>query len=391
MHVSSCQTSPAAGAGPHIAMRRGVSVLAILASLLIVALAVIAGASTWVALRASEERNRAKEDFAAARLVIDQYVKTIATGNELKGSSQAAARQALYQPAIDYYQKFVQTHENDPNVWPQMAEAYYHLAGLHAKQGSKEASGMLGKGLSYINRMKLADADPATFPSLEQCALKYTLPTEWVTLRGASAVDQRANLAPLVVNFDNANLTFEELSEKHPQTVTFRDDLAAIQRIPATLFGFAGLNDRAIKAWQRASDALATCVRDRPDNLDYKVRLAEALSALASRQRSAGKIEDAVANYQRTVEVREQIVAANPDDKTRQQELTTTKRDLDRAKSATTKSAKKETPAAEKAAETPAPETPTSETPTVETPAKTPATEPAAEAPSPTEPPAEAP
>jgi tetratricopeptide (TPR) repeat protein len=355
---------PDCSGAPCLQVRRGVSLLVILASLLIVALATVAIASTLVALRASNERDRWKGDYGAAARVIDQYILTVSTNGKLKGMSMEPLRTDLYQPAFDYYQQYVTSHANkrpatkleaisawiraDNQVTPQLADAHFHLAGLLAKRGSKDAVKELNDGLQQISFMKLDHSDPSTFPSLQQSALKYTLPTEWFTFRGESGAGAGDRLLLLVLGFNNAAAVFEELKAEHPESVSFRDDIAAVSRIPGTMFGFANQNRQALSNWQKAADNLESIVRDRPGDVEYKVRLAEALAAVASRQKSMGKTEEAMPTYQRVIELREQIVAASPEDKTRQQELTTAKRDLERIKTA--KPAKKESPPEEAAA-----------------------------------------
>lgn len=328
--------------------RRGVSLLAILASLLIVALATVSVASTLVALRALKERDHARDDYAGATRVIDQYIMTIANNSKLKGTSMEPLRNDLYQPAFDYFQQYVQAHANDKDAQPQLANAHYHLAGLLAKRGSKDAMGSINNAIGIINAMKMQKADAASYPSLYQCAFRYTLPTEWFTFKGLNRDDMRSILAPMVITMDGAVLTYEELKKAHPEATQFREDIAGIARIKGTLFGFANANERAATEWQRAADNLDSLVKEHPSELDYKIRLAEALAAVASRQKSMRKNEEAMANLERVIALREEIVTANPDDANRKSELTTAKRDLERLQKA--KPAKPEEPPADAAA-----------------------------------------
>jgi tetratricopeptide (TPR) repeat protein len=346
-------------------IRRGISTMAVLASLLIVALATVSVASTLVALRAANERDQLKEDYAGATRVIDQYIMTISSNNKLKGTSMEALRNDLYQPAFDYYEQYVKSHPNkgpgsklenlktwvtggDKQSMPHLADAHFHLAGLLAKRGSSDSLIEINEGLRLINAMKAENFDPSTYPSFQQSALRYTMPTEWFTFKNVSGEGARDKLVVVVMAFDGTALTYEELKKAHPDVVSFRDDIAGASRIPGTMFGFANANARSAVAWQKAVDNLDSVVRDRPSDMEYKVRLAEALAALASRQKSMRKTEEAMANYQRVIDLREQIVAANPDDTTRKSELTTAKRDLERLKA--TKPEKKAEPPAEAAA-----------------------------------------
>jgi tetratricopeptide (TPR) repeat protein len=337
------------GAAPAVsARRRGISVLTILISLLIVALGTIAVASTLVALRATQEKKRAVEDFNAAHALADQYVGLAATSSVLKGSSLTQVREEIYKPAMAYYEKIVQTRANDDKALAQVADAYFHLAGLQAKLGSRETLSSINGGLTAINKMKKINADAASYPSIYECAWKNTIPPEWFTLRGASAEEMRGHLAPLVITIDSLILTCTELSQQYPDAAGFREDMAGAQKVKATMFGFANLNKRALDAWQQAANALEKVVQARPNDVDVKIRYAEALAGTASRQKTAKQLDEAAATLEKTVAVREQIVAALPEDRTRQQELTTSKRELERIKA--TKPAQPKAPAADSTA-----------------------------------------
>jgi membrane protein involved in colicin uptake len=105
---------------------------------------------------------------------------------------------------------------------------------------------------------------------------------------------------------------------------------------------------QSLESWLKARDVLETLVRDQPANKDYQVRLAESLVNAARSQRTDKENEKAAANLKRAIEVREQLVAANPDDKALKQDLTTAQRDLERLEA--TPTASKEAPAAQSAA-----------------------------------------
>jgi tetratricopeptide (TPR) repeat protein len=238
----------------------------------------------------------------------------------------AKVRNDLFKPAAEYYESFANANAENKDARPYVADAYYHLAGIHAKQGLNTATALLTDGLRYINMMKVDNADASTYPSSYHSALQYTLPTEWFSLRNS-----RGELAASVLGYAVAADTYTELSAKYPDTPIFPGDLAAVVRIPATLFGFAGANDRAVAEWRKAVDALDRAVQKDPANADYQTRLAEALSAMASRQKSAGKLEESLPSFERAVKLREGLAAAAPEDATRKSQLNVAKRDLDRA------------------------------------------------------------
>ena len=253
----------------------------------------------------------------------------VASSGKLKGPALEPTRKELLQPALDYYRTFVQSHAADPQMLPERVAAQFHMAGLYVKLGSKDGVAAMSQGVGDLNLLKDTDLDPETFPSLQACALKMTSPIDWVMVKG---VDQVYALS-LMVALSRAIDTYQGLSQKYPQVVSFRDDFSALLKASAMLQAqLPARRQEALASWLRARDALETLVRDRPDNVDYQTRLAESLTTAARMQKSAGETDQAAANLQRAVAVREQMAEAHPDDKKLKQELTIVQRDLEKLK-----------------------------------------------------------
>lgn len=341
---------PSRGATPGRAgcRRAGLSLLSVLVSLLIVALATIAVGSTVVAMRAAEQRDRAKQDFAEASDGFDELVVAAAT-------TVKPPRKELLQPAVDYYEKFVQTHAADKKLLPEVASARFHLAALHAKLGSKEGVEAMALGLGDLDEIAKQEApDLATFPSLQDCALKVATPVEWFMVKDA---DSQYGTR-LVLCLSRAMGTYSALSRKYPDDVNLRNNHAAILKGWALIQGqLPGGRPRSLESWLKARDILETLVRDQPAVQDYQVRLVESLANAARIQKTDKVLDQATANMQRAVAVREQMAAAQPDNKTLQQELTTAKRELERMKPAEAPAAA----AADKPAEAPPANAPVAE------------------------------
>ncbi|MBI3840337.1 MAG: hypothetical protein HY288_20640 [Planctomycetia bacterium] len=328
--------SPQVDPATALAARRSRGWLStILLSLLFLVLATISVASTIVAKRTLDERDRAREDLLQASAAIDQTVATAATSTQLKGASAEPARKEFLEPALAFYQKYTQAHVGDKKALVQMAGAYFHMAAIHAKLGSKESVSSLKQGMDCITQLaKEPNADPASFPSVQASVFKLVTQGDWLAVKGVPRNEMQAYGLGFLLTLQGATSTFEQMAKAHPEVVSFRDDVAALQRVTATLESLIGLNQQSLAAWLGARDVLETLVRDRPADADYKTRLAESLVAAARLQKSAKQLDEAAANYKRAVEVREQLVAANPDDKSLQQELTVIKRDLDKLKPA---------------------------------------------------------
>ncbi|HEV3138680.1 MAG TPA: hypothetical protein VGZ26_12265, partial [Pirellulales bacterium] len=305
-------------------------------------LATVSVASTIVAKRTLQdrdrimgERDRVREDLRQASTALGQCVAAVATSSPLKGAAAEPTRKAVLEPALAYYQKYVKVHETDKDAFASTAGAYYQMATIYAKLGSKESIPSLGEGLQYVAKLcREPDVDPAIFPSVQASTLKLVTQGDWVAARGIPPQEMQRLGVGLLLNAGVASTALEGIAKKHPDAVNVRDDVAGLQKVVATILALVGRNEQALAAWLLARDMLETLVRDRPDDAEFKTRLAESLIAAAKLQKSAKQLDTATANYQRAVEVREQLAAANPDDKTRQQELTVVKREFDKLKPA---------------------------------------------------------
>jgi hypothetical protein len=289
-----------------------------LVSLIFVGAVVVAVASTLVAMRAMKERDEFKSQAEKTELALGKVIDAAANSSRLKGTANAKAREEIFGPAIAYYQQSAWDLRQNPDNLDRAALAYQRAAGLEAKSGKGGLAEDLQSVAEVFEQMTKADYDPARYPSLYNNALKNTTPLEWGLV---TDTPRDVHAVKLLMAFSACVPALEALAIKHPETAVFRDDQAGLLRISGTLQtlvperrAFAG------DAWKSARDLLEGLVREQPTNVDYQVRLVEALTALSNIQRQENK-DEAIANLKRAVEVREQMAQANPEDKDLASEL----------------------------------------------------------------------
>lgn len=357
MQCAKCQTTieaPASGAAPascphcgaplsahpaawpkpsESAARSGnISSIAIVVVLLVVGLAAVAVGSTIYAMRTIEERDRAREDFAASSSAIDQIVIATASSGKLKGSAAAEDREAILTPALNYYQEISKKYQDDEQMLPEVASAQLHAAALQAKLGSAECIDTLNGGLRSLNQMiQTGDFDAESYPGFQDSVLRITAPTEWFTIKTENAMAHRVGLF-LAIQF--AQGTYRDLTKKFPESVGFRDDLTALLKSSAMVLTVMNNPSRALDAWLEARDVLDTMVRAEPSNADFQARFAESLVNVARIQRNTGQRDKAITNFERAVQVRQKMAEANPDDKSLARAVANVQRDLERARTA---------------------------------------------------------
>ncbi len=326
---------------------------------LLAALATIAVGSTVVALRTRENLTRSQQDFSQAMDAVDRYSAALLTNGKLK--EKESVRRELLQPVLEYYQGFVQTHSGDDKALRAVTSAQLHLAAVQAKMGSKTSVATLSQGVALLNRLAETPADPQTFPSVQESALKLVTPTDWSGLKaGATSLSQQEILTRYFT-FSATGSSMTALSKKYPQVVSFRSDLAGLHRTMAMLSSSAAaltsmptFRQQSLASWLQSRDVLETLVRDQSANVDFKTRLVEALVSAAKIQKGDGARDAAIANDTRAVELRQQLAAAAPADEALQKDLATLQNELEKLKAAPV--AAKASPAATpaKAKESPA-------------------------------------
>jgi eukaryotic-like serine/threonine-protein kinase len=302
---------------------------AILLTLVIVVLATVASASMFVAVRASRQRDAAKADLSKASDAVTQYVVLVANHNELKGLKMDPVRKDLLETALKYYQDVVQEHLKDEPPKGEVAAAYFHIAGLQAKLGLKDSTVTLNQAMLYLQRMMNANLDAESYPSLQKCAMKVAAPNEWMFLKRAGFTDIRSHSLNLYLALQNARLTFKDLSTRHPESISLRDDYAVLLSSSAVMQAQALRNHwLALTNWTEACKALESLVRDEPNNVDFKARLGDAYLGAGRAHKSTKDDVAAIASYQRGIQIKEQLAQADPKDEALAKQLKTAKDEL---------------------------------------------------------------
>jgi len=205
-------------------------------SFLFVLLATLAAGSTFVALRMGEDRKLAREELSRATKTIDQMTAVVSNNGLLKGSALEPARQELLQPVLEYNQAIVTAHATDKVVTGEATAAKFRIAALQAKLGSKDSVETLGDAINMLCTMNENPAtDLDTFPSLHANLLKIAAPTDWMAVKGATFEDMRNHGLKLYFDLVGGVGALKSLHEKHPQSINFTDDLAALLTSLATL------------------------------------------------------------------------------------------------------------------------------------------------------------
>jgi hypothetical protein len=327
-----------------------------------VVLLTVAVVSALIAVVAARQRTAAKHDFLLASDAMDQSLTTIFTNGKLKESE--SVRRDLLQPYLAYYEKFVQIHAGDDAYLAEAATAQFHVGALRAKLGIKPAAAALGEGFTILKRLKETSVDPQSYPSVQESALKLVPPPDWIGYKFGKSFSP-IELLGIMGTLGSGTMMFEELTKEHPEAINLRSDLAGLHRTTAVIMTSVGamvkatggggspvspeqLRQQSLDAWLKSRNLLETLIKDQPTNADFKNRLVEALVGAAKAQQGTGARDEAIANYTRALELREQLATVTPPDEAQKKEMASIQRDLERLKAApvAVKAAPAEAPAA---------------------------------------------
>jgi len=319
---------PAARAPRSHAPRRGISLVAILVSIVIVLLATAATLSTLVARRAIAERDRATEDFEKAFGTIDEIVRAAAASNDLKGFKMMATRESLLNPALNYYQAYAQAHLNDDPPIPAVVDAQLHAAGLQAKLGSMKSTDSITQSMQYYGKLNKAKVDPETYPSMIGTTMKIAQPSDWMVLKGRRL---RRSAEAWIQAADGD----QHGGRDFPRYLQGFSSSDPPSRGPGGPAGGLGHAARAVPPRQGSTRPghSSDCGHGDPGPRSAgRGGIQEPVGPdLGQRRATAENTKDipaAKASYQKAIEIREQQIAASPDDKALASELETAKTEL---------------------------------------------------------------
>ena len=188
-----------------------------------------------------------KQDFARASAAFDALLAAAVT------APPPVATEAR-EKALAFFQNYVETHRQDPDLLAELAGAALHSAGLHAKLGSKESVNAMGNAVVFLTKLSDSNADPTTIPSV-QTAFKIAPPREWTAVKGASQQDMMMLGTTMFMTINSAQSIYKGLGTKHPTMLNFREDAVELYTVAATFMTIVGQTARACPT----GIALATC------------------------------------------------------------------------------------------------------------------------------------
>jgi tetratricopeptide (TPR) repeat protein len=243
--------------------------------------------------------NRAEANFQQARQAVDSYYTQVSESQLLKASGLQPLRRELLQPALAYYQAFVEQHGDDPTVRVDLALAYDRVGAITSEIGSKEQSQDAYRRAVEIYQ-KLARDNPHVNQYQDGLATTHNHLGRMECASGSWADAERSYRSAIEIR--------EQLDHDNPTASEFRASLGTAYHDLGLLQGATRRQADAEGSYQRAIEILERLASDNPSVGRYQDDLAASYDDLGRLlQGDSRRHDDAERAYQRGVEISEEL------------------------------------------------------------------------------------
>jgi tetratricopeptide (TPR) repeat protein len=314
--------------------------------LVVVAVAV----STWQAVRATRERDRAEASFRMARDAVDRLFTQVSQSPKLKTRSMEKFRKELLQNAKEFYERFIREQFDAPAVRYDLGLAHHRLGEIYRELGDYPAAedsltqaitvldalarvqpampdyqrdlaaSYAALGVVYANMVRSEKADTAYRQALaiqqeliaanpgapeHRYALAKTYSALAVVQQNAGRLDNSAMIS------QQAQKILSDLVQEYPLVSEYQSFLAATQLNLGEVYVVKGSNERAETALKEAQSFYEKSVRDRTDALPEDRQSLARSHVLLGMAYSDGK--KAEGEQQQALQIFEKLAQEHPD------------------------------------------------------------------------------
>jgi tetratricopeptide (TPR) repeat protein len=324
-----------------------------IAGVLLVILVGAAAVSTWQAVRATRERDRAEASFRMTHDAVDRLFMRVSQNPKLKTQAMEHFRKELLRDAKEFYERFINEQFDAPSVHHDLGLAYFRLGEIHRELGDLAAAEeSLLHAVAILG--ELVNAEPARTDYQQELAasydalgLVYFYRTGWPKAEDAyeraltiqknlvtanpEAPEHRYALAktysalglvhnnadrpePAAIMYQQAQDILSKLVEQYPNESQNESLLAATQMNLGIFYNGKGWREKAETALTQAVSIYGKLVEGRPDALpeDWEsLGRSHALLGVAYNQRY--QTESAEKEQQQALRIFEKLAQEHPD------------------------------------------------------------------------------
>jgi serine/threonine protein kinase/tetratricopeptide (TPR) repeat protein len=224
-----------------------------IAGAFVMLLVLAAAVSTWQAIRATRERDRAEASFRMARDAVDQLFTQVSQSPKLKAQPMEKFRKDLLKSAKNFYERFIHEQFNAPSVRHDLALAYQRLAEIDRELGDYVAAEESStKGIALLGELIREQPDTVAYES-DQAAGYVALGSVYVETAHWQEADQA---------YQHALAIQEKQAKADPHAPEVRYALAKTYHACGYMHDRAGRPESAEPRYQQALELLSKSDQD---------------------------------------------------------------------------------------------------------------------------------
>jgi tetratricopeptide (TPR) repeat protein len=252
-----------------------------IAGVLLVILVLAAAVSTWQAVRATRERDRAEASFRMAREAVDRLFTRVSQSPKLKTQSMEKFRKELLQDAKEFYERFINEQFDAPGVRYDLGLAHYRLGEIHRELGDfAAAEESLMNAVTILGELVNAQPDMAEY--------QRDLAAGYAALGRIYYVTERLDKADDA--YQQALAIQRKLVAANQGAPEYRYSLAKTYSALGLLHQHADRPESAVTMCQRAQDILSKLVQDNPNDPNVSEYQSLQATTLAATQLNLGQV-----------------------------------------------------------------------------------------------------
>ena len=259
-------------------------------------------------LEASNQRDKAEENFRTARRAVEDYLTRVSESTLLKAQDRQdlrALRKQLLEDALRYYQQFIDQRGDDPKQLADLAEACFKVAFINREIGSEDEALRAGeRALALAEQVWREDARSSE--AQERLAK---------ILNELGAV--RRNLGVMgaaLSDLSRARDLFVTLSRGHPTAPSHRHQLALTYNRMGIIQSETGEMAAALKSYGAAQEIAEPLVVAYPGEIKSRALLGTVVNNIGLLRERIDDPKGALRGYRRAVDVFEALAHDEPND-----------------------------------------------------------------------------
>lgn len=249
------------------------------------------------------QRKLAEANFQQAREAVDRYFTGVSENRLLNEPGLQPLRLELLETALEFYQGFINQHADDPKVQAELAAAYSRVGSITSEIGpipvaqvAYEKAIAIGENLVHVN------------PTVGE--YQYQLAWSYIGLgvlqRDMGQQTQSAG------SYEKAIAISQRLAQEHPTVEKYQYGLAMGYNNLGIVQGHTGQPTQSASSYEKADAIWQRLVQENPTIGKYQDGLAINYNNLGVAQNNLEHPVEAAKLYEKAIAIRERRVEENP-------------------------------------------------------------------------------